>query len=200
MSPDRYEFTEDWFSMRIPIFEKYVAPLAGFPCRLLEIGAYQGRATTWLADHALSHPEAHLDALDLHLKDELKRNIDKTGRSRQITLYEGRSREVLKNLPLSAYDFIYVDGSHSTIDVLEDAVLAFRLAKIGAIIAFDDYPWDEPPWNGYGVPKPALDVFLAHYAHPVRYERLVEVLKIETDWQVWVRKLADDRNPLVVKP
>jgi predicted O-methyltransferase YrrM len=185
-----YSFTDDWFSPYIPVFEKYVGPLAGSPCAILEIGAYEGRATTWMAENVLTHPDARLDALDIRVGESLRGNVEKTGRAHQITLHEGMSRNALRRLPLGHYDFIYVDASHQTIDVLEDAVAAFRLAKIGAVIAFDDCEWDAPPWNKFGVPKPAIDAFLSMYAHPDRYRPLVEIL--EQGWQVWVRKVEDN--------
>jgi predicted O-methyltransferase YrrM len=115
--------------------------------------------------------------LDLRVSGSLRDNVEKTGRAHQITLHEGPSRNALRRLPLGHYDFIYVDASHQTIDVLEDAVAAFRLAKIGALIAFDDYEWDAPPWNEFGVPKPVIDAFLAMYGRPDRYKPLVEILE-----------------------
>lgn len=184
-----YDFGEDWFSMRIGDFEKFLAPLAGSACRLLEIGTYEGRATTWLIDNVMSHPKAWLDTIDPHFHEKLGRNIERSGRGDRVRFHQERSRHVLRQLPLCSYDFIYVDGSHQTIDVMEDAVAAFRLAKVGGIIAFDDYLWDAAPWNQYGVPQPAIDAFLALYARPDRYKPLVEILK--TDWQVWVRKLRE---------
>jgi hypothetical protein len=59
---------------------------------------------------------------------------------------------------------ICIDGGHSTVDVLEDAILSFRLARPGAIIAFDDYLWDDPQHNQHGVPKPTIDTSLALHA------------------------------------
>jgi hypothetical protein len=59
-------------------------------------------------------------------------------------------------VPFAAYDFIYVDGAHSTIDVLEDAVLSFLLAKPGAIIAFDDYLWNDPQHINLASPSSPL--------------------------------------------
>jgi predicted O-methyltransferase YrrM len=52
------------------------------------------------------------------------------------------------------FDFIYVDGSHQTADVLLDACLSFKLVKPGGIILFDDYA------GGAGVGA-AVDAFLA---------------------------------------
>ena len=189
-----YKFSADWFSVHIPQFERYVAPLNGTPCRLLEIGVDEGRATTWLADNVLSHPASALDCIDLTICDNLRNNVDVSTRRSQITLHEGLSRDVLKTLEPASYDFIYVDGSHSTVDVLEDAVLSFRLAKIGATIAFDDYLWDDEPWNGYGAPKQALDAFMSIYADSPRYEPLLKRLTADSNDQIWVTKLAESRN------
>ena len=181
-----YAFSSDWFSEHIPLFERYVLPLAGSPCRLLEIGAYEGRATTWLADHVLTHPEARLDAIDILRLRAFSANISMTPRAAQITLHVGVSRKILPRFAPDSFDFIYVDGSHATIDVLEDAVSAYRLAKRGAIIAFDDYAWDDPVFAQCGIPKPAVDAFLTLYAHPTRYDPLVDLL--EMGRQVWIKK------------
>ena len=56
----------------------------------------------------------------------------------QIRVHQRASRDVLRGLRQETFDFIYVDGSHSTVDVMADAVSAFQLAKSGAVIAFDD--------------------------------------------------------------
>ncbi len=189
-----YEFTSDWFSMRIPTFEKFLAPLVGSPCNILEVGCYEGRSTTWLVDNILTHPDSHLDAIDFHPNEIFDQNIINTGRSGQVNFHCGFSHDVLRTLALDTYDFIYVDASHSTVRVLEDAVLSFRLAKIGAVIGFDDYLWDAPPYNDEGIPKPALDAFLELYGNSPRYEPLIERLPINDDWQVWVKKIRSPQN------
>jgi predicted O-methyltransferase YrrM len=45
----------------------------------------------------------------------------------------------MRNLPLESFDIVYIDGSHATADVLEDAVLSYRLLKPGGVLIFDDY-------------------------------------------------------------
>jgi predicted O-methyltransferase YrrM len=107
-------------------------------------------------------------------------NIELANGRARTTLQLGLTRETLRGLPFGAYDFIYVDGSHGTIDVMEDAVLSFRLAKPGGIIAFDDYLWNDPKYNQQGTPKPAVDAFLAIYSAKL------EIL--ESGNQVWLCK------------
>ncbi len=175
-----YTFSADWFSAWIPLFRQFLAPLAGQPCRLLEIGSYEGRSATWLADNLMAHPAAVLDCIEINIKDQLRANIAASGRAGQIRLLEGPSAGILPTLPPESYDFAYIDGSHWHLEVMEDAVLSFRLLKTGGIIAFDDYLWDDERFNIHGTPKPAIDAFVQLYA------RKLEVL--HKDYQVWVRK------------
>jgi predicted O-methyltransferase YrrM len=66
-------------------------------------------------------------------------NMAKTGAGQRVRKLVGVSQEILRRLPLGAFDFIYVDGSHAGDDVLEDAVLSYRLLKSGGLLVFDDY-------------------------------------------------------------
>jgi predicted O-methyltransferase YrrM len=174
-------FTADWFSHNIPRFEEHLAHLRGAPCRALEIGTHEGRSTTWLLQNILTHPDARIDCVDIYVQDRLWDNVKAVSGLQKVTLHRAPSAEALRLLPLDAFDFVYIDGAHATLNVLEDAVLAFRLAKAGAVIAFDDYLWDDPAACQDGTPRPAIDFFLQVYAAKV------EVL--EHAYQVWVRKL-----------
>ena len=73
------------------------------------------------------------------------------------------SKNALRSLKQDSYDFIYVDGSHTTKDVLVDAVLSYDLLKLGGIITFDDYLW-----KGYDNhllnPKTGIDCFLFSFS------------------------------------
>jgi hypothetical protein len=58
----------------------------------------------------------------------------------RVTICRGISGEVLRKFPCEpTFDFIYIDGSHYSKDVLEDAILAWRLVKPGGNIIFDDF-------------------------------------------------------------
>ncbi len=172
-------FSEDWFSHNIPQFERFLGHLKGKQCRLLEIGTYEGRSALWLADNIATHPMSSIETIDAREQRRLKLNID--GHKR-IKFRLGKSAEVMRTLPSNFYDFAYVDGCHSTANVLDDAVHAFALLKAGGVLAFDDYRWDDPKFNQEGTPQPAIDAFLWVYS------RKFELL--HKDYQVWLRKAA----------
>lgn len=82
------------------------------------------------------------------------------------------------------FDFIYIDGSHKAPEVLLDAVLAFRLLKIGGVIAFDDYVWhefNETEKDLFRCPKPAIDSFVN------LYWRKLQIIPVHL-YQLYVKK------------
>lgn len=172
----------DWFTEQIPNFTQHLAELRGTACRAVEIGTHEGRATMWLLDNILTHPDSRLLTIDLKRYPRFAANLEAHPSRRQVVVGNGRSQRILRKLPTDSVDFVYVDGSHGTIAVLEDAVLSFPLLHVGGILAFDDYLWDDPRFNQNGTPKPAIDAFLTLYAGKI------EVLS--HGWQVWVRKVA----------
>ena len=178
-----YAFAYDWFSQNIPVFEKCLMEFAGKSCRAIEIGTYEGRSTTWLIDNILTHKGSSILTIDRFKQSVLDANLKATGHNGKIDFRLGMSRDVLRELPDNEFDFAYIDGSHSSCDVLEDAVMVFRRVKEGGVIGFDDYLWDDPQFNEHGTPKPAIDAFLECYKHKL------EVL--DHGYQVWVRKIAN---------
>jgi predicted O-methyltransferase YrrM len=181
--PPDYRFTADWFSPNIPSFQRQLSDLKGKPCSILEIGCYEGRSSIWLLEHIATSENSRLLCLDYSEQPSFWSNIRAARGAARTELKLGLTRETLRTLPFAAYDFIYIDGSHGTIDVLEDAVLSFRLAKPSAIIAFDDYLWNDPNHNQHGTPKPAIDAFLSLY-----YSKLD---LLESANQIWLRKRED---------
>ena len=83
----------------------------------------------------------------------------------------------MRTLPLGAFDYIYVDGSHLPRDVLEDAVLAYRLLKVGALVTFDDYASDT---NSAVRPKVALDAFVSVFGDAMT--------EVHRGWQLTLRR------------
>ena len=162
-----YTFTVDWFTARIPVWESLLKPLVGQPCQCLEIGAYEGRSAFWTAENICTHPDARVTVVDPWNNPAVEATFDHNlaqcpARDRVVRI-KGPSWQVLRGLPLGAFDFVYVDGSHEAQDVLEDAVLSLRLLRAGGILIFDDYLWDSG--NRSLPPRVAIGAVLTMYAH-----------------------------------
>ena len=140
-----YEFTTNWFTYNIPVWEKALSAFrrkAGI--NYLEVGVFEGRSALWTLENILTAPTASLTCIDLFngpYRDRFFANVERSGESGKVTALTGYSQLALRKLPLNYYDIIYIDGSHSKDDVLEDAVLSWRLLKEGGVMIFDDYRW-----------------------------------------------------------
>jgi predicted O-methyltransferase YrrM len=186
---ESYVFSQDWFSNHIPTWDYVLERLR--PRRLLEIGCYEGRATTFLIERCAEYGPLHMTCIDTWagsidlpqrrmagVEDRFDRNIGLAiGRATAAVTFskvKAPSAKALAGLLASdaeRFDFIYVDGSHTAPDVLIDALLAFRLLRIGGIIVFDDYLWTMEPHicaDVLNMPKPAIDVFAMIFTRKVR--------------------------------
>ena len=172
--PD-YDFTADWFTHVQEAWEQIVDQLR--PDMLLEIGAYEGRASCFLIERAGAMHPIELHCID-SWEDEAEpaearfdRNVEAARAAAahpvRLVKHKARSAEALPRLiaegRAGSYDLIYVDGSHRAADVLFDAVLAFELLKVEGVMIFDDYLWQsERPGaqDHFNLPKPAIDAFV----------------------------------------
>ncbi len=166
-----YEFTTDWFSVHVPVWEKALGAYKGKPgVRYLEVGLYEGRSAFWMLENILTDPTARMVGVDLfdgELKARYLRNLELSGRAEQVETIVEPSQLAMRGMPLNSFDIIYIDGSHATPDVLEDAVLAYRLLKLGGTLIFDDYQWAGCLTPGKDTndserdfPKAAIDAFV----------------------------------------
>lgn len=168
----------------------------------LEIGCFEGMGSCYLLENVLIGKECKLTVIDTFegsdehkaqnvdtnkLLDIFLDNINKY--KDKVNVIIGKSQEELRkdNIgKLSTYDFIYIDGSHRAPDVLEDAILSFRLLKKGGIMIFDDYKWKFPS-NVSDIdvdiesPGMAIDAFLSILRK--EYKLLLK------DYQVVIEKL-----------
>jgi predicted O-methyltransferase YrrM len=187
----------NWFSNDgEPNFSKYLpADLLGRPVRCLQIGAYTGDASVWLLNNILGREGSVLidvdtwEGSDEPTHHQMNWNTVENlydaktvyGReNRKIVKYKGTSDSFFAN-NREKYDFIYIDGDHTSYGVIKDAVAAYECLNVGGIIAFDDYEWSA----GLGVlnePKLAIDAFWNIYQG-----RLELILR---DYQCWFRKVA----------
>lgn len=195
MENSEYLFTNNWFDGNIDTWNQLLNQLE--PERMLEVGSYEGKSTTYLIESIASQrnieihcidswegsiehrtggfAEADMSMVESHFHHNIKTAQNKTTHKANIFIHKGVSSKELPRLianGMSGYfDFIYIDGSHQAPDVLLDAILGYELLRLGGIIAFDDYLWNEPLPGGpdpIRCPKPAIDAFTNIYCRKLR--------------------------------
>jgi Methyltransferase domain len=167
-----YRFTSDWFTDHVPVWATALKEYQGKPnVSYLEIGTWEGRSLLWALDNVLTDPTSHLTAIDpliddpgwpasKDIKGTLFSNIKLSGEEARVNVIVGYSQIELRKLSLESYDIIYVDGSHTASDTLEDLVLSSRLLKPGGLLIMDDYE-NYLSRRTFDQPKFAMDAFHA---------------------------------------
>lgn len=165
----QYEFTNDWFSQTasLPVWRQLISQ--NKPRRILEIGSFEGRSTSWMIENCAPSSESGLSIVCI---DSWEGGVEhKAGGGREAEMSDVERRfdhnialaksrvnvpvEIRKIKNLSHYgladvmseghygtfDLVYVDGSHQAPDVLSDSVMSFHLLRVGGLMIFDDYLW-----------------------------------------------------------
>ena len=197
---DDYKFTVDFFSYNIDMWKLNLARFHNRPnLHFLEVGSFEGLSACWLLNNVLTSDSNKLTCIDtfdfagqgsyylrglgsetMTIEELFDYNIKLTGSAHKVRKIVGQSRDVLRTLSPSEYDYIYIDGSHLAADVLEDAVLSWPLLKKGGVLTFDDYQWEGDP-NPLNCPRIAIDAFLIVFK--TRYKL------IHKSYQVSVEKM-----------
>lgn len=210
-------FSTDWFTPNIPIWEEHLAAFNGKPnLRFLEIGSFEGRSACWLLQNILTHPTSSLTCIDIFERDlsleqraadaglippislppeapieqRFDANIHAMGADGRVRKLKGKSRELLRTLPLSSFDCIYIDGSHVAMDVLTDAILCWGLLRNDGLLIFDDYQLAMFA-DARDNPQTAIDAFLSVFRNAYRLLHL--------SWQCILRKTPALREPLLAR-
>ncbi|GMH35494.1 hypothetical protein BSKO_03362 [Bryopsis sp. KO-2023] len=186
-------------------FKNYVdSPL---PVSVLEIGCWEGLSSGWWLSNTCTHTKSELWCVD-HFDSMEKKN----GRERRkkfdfnVGLFAGGSREKVRVFPFfshralsqmilptgKTFDIIYVDGSHNSIDTMEDVMFCWKTLKKGGCMLIDDYQLptgpDAPPWNppndqDINHPKRGIDSFLSLFKE--------ELDILHSGYQVLVQKTSN---------
>ncbi|WP_171940353.1 class I SAM-dependent methyltransferase [Herbaspirillum rubrisubalbicans] len=186
---EKYEFTTDWFggsvSIDFPFFWGNIFKQIVQPQKVLEIGSYEGRSTVFMMElfsernpleivcidtweGATEHQEDGIDMLEVEKRfdQNVQAAIANAVHPINLRKVKGRSFESCCKLICDGeegtFDWIYVDGSHKAPDVLSDALMAFKLLRVGGVLIFDDYLWTvgfSRSGNHLDTPKPGIDAF-----------------------------------------
>ncbi len=182
-------FTNDWFKQTGKRNFELLLPQIQ-PKKILEIGSYEGASTcflieflgkdfpfeihcvdTWLGGQ--EHKEINMSEVEARFLKNTELAIQQVPNQVNLVRHKGYSDKILASLLASNqvdFDFIYVDGSHEAPDVIVDAILSFRLLKVGGVIGFDDYIWGMD--NILFSPKIAIDSFVNIYSKKLRIVNL----------------------------
>lgn len=191
-----YKYTNNWFTITAKNVWDLIIPQMS-PSRILEIGSYEGASTCYLIDSlsqqgpleihcidswegGIEHKnaegaEAEMAAVEQRFLHNTRLSKSMARNTVDLQCHKGYSDTEMAKLMAAGlqgyFDLIYIDGSHQAPDVLCDAVLSFRLLKIGGFIIFDDYLWSEPLSQGVDpvrCPKMAIDAFTNIYCRKTR--------------------------------
>ena len=206
-SSGSYSFTEthDWFSRHIPSWEKLFPRVTSCPPRALEIGSWEGRSAVYTLNNLCAKGGSivcidYFDALTTEHgrahHDKLVHNLRVTGKPHRVMVdcSTPALMQLLEETALAAddesergYDWIYVDGSHEAANTFLDAELAWRMARKGAIMVFDDYRWKRKDSDSPHHPRRGIDAFMM--LRKGEYEILVGAE--DEDYQMVLRKTSD---------
>lgn len=187
----------NWFAKSaIDNFATYLIQDTGLPdLNYLQLGAYTGDASVWLLDNILTGQGSRLTDVDTWQgsDEEEHKSMDfndvyetykkklEPYQERLLALRTDTVTALINDLNYQGneYDFIYVDADHTTVGVLLDAELGWRLLKSGGIMAFDDLTWGShlPPSQ-----SPKAGILLFAERHKQEFDLVV------ANTQYWIKK------------
>ena len=187
----------NWFAKSaIDNFATYLIQDTGLPnLNYLQLGAYTGDASVWLLDNILTGQGSRLTDVDTWQgsDEEEHKSMDfndvyetykkklEPYQERLLALRTDTVTALINDLNYQGneYDFIYVDADHTTVGVLLDAELGWRLLKSGGIMAFDDLTWGShlPPSQ-----SPKAGILLFAERHRSEFDLVV------ANTQYWIKK------------
>lgn len=188
------KYSVDWFTHNIPTWDqvfKQKEIKGKNSLKFLEIGCFEGRATNYLLENILTG-----DNCEIHVVDTFQGSLNESGMNwdssyefsdlykkfsnnisqykDKVSIHVGESGKILKkDFEDNSFDFIYVDGSHTTPDVLQDAILSHSLLKVGGIIIFDDLGWKDPN-NPHPTSSPEMGITFFYNAYILKYDILFQ--------------------------
>ncbi len=185
----------NWFNISAVKYFDLILPrrFAGKPLiDFLQIGAYTGDASEWMLDNILTDPTSWLTDVDTWSgsEEDAHKQFDwnalesfydeRMSNYLNLCKIKSTSEHFLTNAETSHYDFIYIDGDHTSTGVYLDASLSWNKLKPYGIMAFDDYQWRHDSGEEHLCPKLGIDRFLSE--HKGQYHLLI------MDEQVWISK------------
>jgi hypothetical protein len=156
-----YRFTagKNWFDSSELKMQAHLHISTNSVNQILEIGSYEGISSVFFADNFLGHPLSSLTLVDpftsindndhgILLDSETNEvspqeanflyNISKCSYPQKLRFSRTTSDKFLPHNP-SAFNFIYLDGNHTSEQISRDICNCFSCLSTGGILWMDDY-------------------------------------------------------------
>jgi hypothetical protein len=187
-------YTQEFSSVAKQNFEKFFPLFNNKVINILQIGVSIGDASEWLIKNSNNLTKGSI-LYDVDPWDSIKKKYNGYNMSTVEKIYDSRIQssgnlEVRKiksdsyNFLINnsiKFDFIYIDGSHLSQDVLLDFFMSEVFLKNQGILAFDDYLYGrELPMSDR--PKESIDFILKRSMNMKLYTIL------EHNYQLWIKK------------
>lgn len=160
-----------------------------------EVGCFEALTTKYICENMLNefgrvvtidpHYQYYYDGdngVHPYFKDQYQRFL-RNSRGLPINHIRKEAKDAFPEIKDLRFDLWYIDGIHFHPHPYNDGSWAFATTKIGGILAFDDYTWNESS-------KESIDKFLTDF------EGAYEL--IHKDYQVVIRKTKDVFNEVTV--
>lgn len=198
-----YVFTNSWALQARPNWPYIISQFAdNVPLTVIEIGAYEGQTTVFLADEFLSKragsmlytidpftgSEEHTQSEIADLFKRFSYNLMCCDHSNIIEVRKTMSHQGLIDLYNEGVkaDIVYVDGDHTSGTVMCDLALSWLILKPGGIVLCDDVHWNVFK-EVQRTPRLAVDSFIHAHWHEI------DLLDVPAARQCAFRKRAPRR-------
>lgn len=158
--PEKYKNIFGWFNypdLYLQEAKKHKTEKGVF----VEVGSFYGKSTAFMTELIkMNNLNIEFHTVDTfmgseeHKNTSLSRVCDKDGSfykfflrnlgdlKQYVQIHKGKSIEISKEFKNETIDFIMIDASHQTEDVINDLDYWYPKVKKGGLISGDDYAWD----------------------------------------------------------
>jgi hypothetical protein len=174
-------------------FNKYLGSYNGQEVHFLQIGAFNGVASSYMLEHVLTNSTSTLtdvdtwddstrdDSVDLdwvEIEKQYDARLHSSIESGRLIKKKMNSTDFFAHNS-QKFDFIYIDGNKGGPAILQDGMNAVRCLKPTGLLAFNDSAWHQKNTASLG-PNPAISALTQVFSD--------ELSLLQTNNLVWLQR------------
>lgn len=156
--------TKNWLGNRLVHWFGPLAPMRDKPCRVLEIGSYEGRSAIAFLEYL---PLCRLTTVDIFIDPEVEARFDRNMAvyGERVTKITGRAIPVMEKMldDRVRFDVIYLDTGKNRAASFANSAIAWPLLRVGGVLIWDDLLWG-PERPDDSRPGPGIRMFAEMFA------------------------------------